>query len=158
MPDTRRVKLPGWGRRDKQNAPRTGVCVSRRWARRGQLLWGLWRCFRGNPVPWHGLGTRRLCSAPVALAWWCMALPSLGPVSANPTVKFKWSVYSEKQWVRMWGSHTGECVKENAHPTGGLLSVPHPGVRDRTSRQLALSEEFTPKSDLSSRVCMAQAT
>lgn len=60
-------------------------------------------------------------------------------------MKFKWTVYSEKQWVRMWGSHTGECVKEKAHPTRGVLSVPHPGVRDRTSRQLALSEEFTPK-------------
>lgn len=45
-------------------------------------------------------------------------LPSLGPVSPNPTVKFKWSVYSEKQRVRMWGSHTGECVKENGHPQG----------------------------------------
>lgn len=28
-------------------------------------------------------------------------LPSLGPVSPNSTVKFKWTVYSEKQWVRM---------------------------------------------------------
>ena len=36
------------------------------------------------------------------------------------------------------------CERKSA-PTRGLLSVPHPGVRDRTSRQLALSEEFTPK-------------
>ena len=68
MPDTRRVTLPGSGRRDKQNAPRTGVCVSRRWSWRGRLLWGLCCWFRGNPVPWHSLGIRRLWSVPVALA------------------------------------------------------------------------------------------
>lgn len=76
-------------------------------------------------------------------------LLSLGPISPNPTAKFKWPVYSEKQGVRMWGSSTGECVRERAHPTGCPLPVPHPGSGQtisyhRTSRQPALSEEFTP--------------